>query len=237
MNKNKNSGCITGILGTLLVIVGVVAYSVVSSLLNRIIIGNAIAGQSACALIPLSVTGIGVAFFLYEVIFILNQYKISRPQSHKTDDAKLNKILRIVAVTCISASLLFAIVSANTYTVLRNDSFGKVCFVETETYSFDKVSRFTLSCTAEGDLEYTVQLKNGEEIEIFGVVNTCSAEFFDEHKDLYGYAAYLTQKFRESNYIIEENIVGVEYMESNYKTNYPDIWKNLEIIIGSEQQQ
>jgi hypothetical protein len=221
------------VLGTLLVIVGVVVYAVLSSLLTRAFMSSRLSGEISCALLPLSMTGIGVAFFLYEVIFVTWQVKISRPDSYKVSEAAMNKIFSIIFAACVSISLLFAIFSANTYVELGENSMRRVvCFVTTEEYSTDDVARFTFSCDENGSLEYKIKMKNGEEIELFGTVNSCSDEFIKEYGNMYGYAAHLTEKFRESNYIIEEKIIGVEQMEKNYANT--DVWDEIKTIIGNK---
>ena len=98
-------------------------------------------------------------------------------------------------------------------------------FVTTEEYSTDDVARFTFSCDENGSLEYKIKMKNGEEIELFGTVNSCSDEFIKEYGSMYGYAAHLTEKFRASNYIIEEKIIGVEHMEKHYADT--EVWDEI----------
>jgi hypothetical protein len=66
-SKKSNRGCFSGILGTLLVIIGVVAYAFLSSALNRAIIGSKFGDGIAVALLPLSVVGLTVAFILYDI--------------------------------------------------------------------------------------------------------------------------------------------------------------------------
>lgn len=234
MNNKKRSGCISGILGTLLVVVGVVAYAVLSSLLARTIFNARFDGEIACALMPHSLTGIAVAFFLYEVIFVTWQIKISRPEAFKVSESAMNKIFSIIFAACVSLSLLFAIFSANTYVELREDSMSRVvCFVTTDEYQLDDVSRFTFSCDENGVLEYTVKMKNGDEFQLFSTVNSCSDEFIKEYGSMHGYAARLTEKFRGSDYIIEEKIVGVEHMEKLYADT--EVWDEINIIIGDNQ--
>lgn len=229
--KKKNPGCMSGILGTVFVLLGVVAYTIISLLLNRIFTANT--GESSCTIIPLYFTGITVAFVLYEIIFIAWQIKLTNLVQEKSDPTRFNKILKIVAISCICLSLIFAIVVANTYTVCTNDSIKKVCFVTTREYKWNNVSRFILSCDESGSLEYTIKMKDGEVIELFNNVNTCSQEFLDEHKSLSGYAAFLTEQFRNSGFIIDEQIVGKEYFQKVRDSN-PDVWENLNKIIGNE---
>ena len=114
MNKKNNKGCASGILGTLCVVLGVAVYAIISSLLNRLFVGIRFGDEVACALLPMTLTGLTVAFVLYEVIFIVWQVKLSQIASKNGDGAKMDKIFKLVAVGCITASLLFAIFSANT---------------------------------------------------------------------------------------------------------------------------
>ena len=219
MNSKKNNrGCFSGILGTLLVIVGVVAYAFMSSALNRAILGSKFGDGVAAAILPLSVVGLTVAFILYEIIFIMWQIKLGKP-----NDAKTAKIFRLVAVGCICLSLLFAVVSSNTYTEMREDSIKKVCFVDTAEYRWDgercDVSGYVLSCNSDGLVTYTVVMKDGERIELFGQVNSCSAAFIDKYGDMYAYAAYLTESFEKSPFIIEGSAEGEEYLDAFYESN------------------
>ena len=230
--KNKNGGgCLSWFLGTLLVILGVVAYAVLSSFINRWIIGARFGNDASCALLPLSVVGLTVAFVLYEAIFIVRLIKFGNAQ----DDSKAKKISRIVTAACISLSFLFAIFSANTFTQLDDDSISKICFVKTKEYEWSErcdVLRYSLSCDADGALNFTVTMKDGEKIELFGAVNSCSQAFTDKYGDLYGYAAHLSEQFDSCEFIIEKSVTGVENMEKHYKDTNSEIWSSLEKIIN-----
>ncbi len=204
-------------------------YAVVSSLINRVIVGAKISSEIACALLPLSMVGITVAFVLYEAIFVI--WEINNVKG----DGSMRRLVRIVATVCISASLLFAIFSANTYTKLGENSISKVCFVTTNEYRWaesNDILSYSLSCDADGNLSYTVNTKDGKSIEFFGSVNSCSGQFIEKHSNLYGYAAYLSNQFDNSQFIIEKKISGQEYMEKHYKDTGSEIWKYLEQIIN-----
>ena len=128
MNTKNNRGCLSAILGTLIVIFAVGAYAVLSSLISNAVISTRFERDAACALLSLSFTAISVSFVLYEVIFIVWEIKTSK--SGDADAARLKKIFRIVCVACICLSLMLAVFSANTFTRLDGDSVSKVCFVE-----------------------------------------------------------------------------------------------------------
>lgn len=229
--KSNNIGCLGALLGTLAVLVCTVIYSVISSLIANAIISARFKGEDACALLTLSFTAIAVSFVLYEIIFIC--FELARAKKDEKDGAGAKKLFRIVLPVCIGASLLFSIISANTYTKLADNSISKVCFVEYKEYSWENrsdVMRYTLACSAEGQLTYTVTMKDGQKIEILNSVNSCSDEFKEKYENLYGYAAHLTESFESSDYIIEGKIIGEEHMNNFYK-NDPKIWKHIEKII------
>ncbi|MBE6685283.1 MAG: hypothetical protein E7592_06500 [Ruminococcaceae bacterium] len=242
MNKKNNKGCASGILGTLCVILGVVAYAIVSSLLNRLFIGIKFGSDIACALLPMTLTGISIAFVLYEVIFVVWQVKLSQISSQKGDgNNKISKIFKFVTIGCISASLLFAIFSANTYTELREDSISKVCFVTTKEYKWNEkndVMRYSFACDEEGGLTFKITMKDGEVINLLGSVSSLSDSFkekFNTDKvSLLSYAAHLSEQFDNSGFIIEKNVseASIKNAESFYKEKYPEIWKQIEIIIS-----
>lgn len=237
-NKNKNIGCLTGLLGTLVVILCVVVYAVVSSLINNLFVSLRLGESADCALLPMTMTGITVAFVLYEIVFVLWLVKVGRKGSE--DEKKTSRIFKIALVSAIAASLLFACVGANTYTRLSDDSISKVCLVEYEKYEWgekNNVMRYTLACGEDGRLSYTVTMKDGEKIELFSAVNSCTDEFVEKYETLYGYAAYLSSEFESNeNAIIEGRIIGKEYMEKYYKDTDSVIWKYLyQIINGAEK--
>lgn len=212
-------------------VVGVIVYAVLSSFINRWIIGARFGDSASCALLPLSIAGLTVAFVLYEAIFIVRLIKFGNAE----DDAKAKKVSRIVTVSCISLSFLFAIFSANTFTRLNDDSISKVCFAETQRYEWSErcdVLRYSLSCDANGALSFTVTMKDGEKIEILGSVNSCSKAFTDKYGNLYGYSAHLSEQFDKSEFIIEKSVTGVENMEKFYKDTDSEIWPFLANIIG-----
>ena len=241
MNKKNNKGCASGVLGTLCVILGVVAYALISSLLNRIFIGIRLGNRVACALLGTTLTGITVAFVLYEIIFVVWQVKLSQIASRNGDAPKLDRIFKIVTAGCITASLLFAIFGANTYTELREDSISKVCFVTTKEYRWDDkndVLRYSFSCEDDGGLVFKITMKDGEVIDLFGSVTSQSDSFKEKFitgkVNLLAYAAYLSEQFDNSGFIIEKNIseTSVKNAESFYKEKYPEIWEQIEIIIS-----
>ena len=235
--KSKGLGCLSGIVGTLVVIVAVVVFAVVSSLINKLFIGIRLGESADCALLPLTITGLGVAFVVYEIIFILWHVKMGRKGSD--DEKRTARVFKIALIAGISVTLLFACIGANTYTRLSDDSISKACIVEYKSYEWrdkNNVMRYTLSCSAEGQLSYVVTMKDGERIELLGQVNSCTDEFINKYENLYGYAAYLSGEFESNtNAIIESKIIGAEYMEKFYKDTNPEIWKYLnEIINGAE---
>lgn len=240
MNKKNNKGCASGILGTLCVILGVVAYALISSLLNRLFVGIRLGDSVACALLGTALTGITVAFVLYEIIFIMWQVKLSQIASNNNNGARFSKIFKIVTVACISVSLLFAIFGANTYTELREDSISKVCFVTTKEYKWNEkndVLRYSFSCDESGGLTFKITMKNGEVIELLGSVTSQSDSFKEKFStdkvNLLAYAAHLSEQFDNSGFIIEKNVseASIKNAESFYKEKYPEIWEQIEIII------
>ena len=139
MKKTKRNGFLSGMLGTLFVLLGVVGYAIISILLNRLFIGIRFDGEVAGAIMTLYITGIIAAFVLYEAIFITWLIKLSREETREGDkDGSMKRLLRIVAAVCISLSVLVAVVSANTFTELREDSINKVCFVTTKSYTWNE---------------------------------------------------------------------------------------------------
>lgn len=239
MNKNKNKGCLSGIIGTVFVVLGVAAYAVISSLMNRVFVGTAHGDTVACALMTKWLTGVAIAFTLYEAIFILWQFDILKKSKSPGDNGKSKKTLLIIAAVCICASLIVGVLFANTYVDCREDSINKVCFVTTKEYRWDDrndVLRYSLSCDENGGLSFQITMKDGEAVELFGNVTSISDSFrekYDADKvDLLSYAAYLSEQFDSSGFVIQKKISGVEYMTEKYKDSNPDIWAQLERIIG-----
>ena len=240
MNTSKNKGCLSGVIGTFFVVLGVAAYAVVSSLFNRIFVSLAHGDAIACALMTSWLTGVGVAFILYEAIFILWQFDLLKKNNAPENNPKSKKILLIVAAACIAASLLAGIVLANTYVDCREDSISNVCFTTTKEYRWDTrndILRYSLSCDESGGLSFKITMKDGNTVDLFGHVTSISDSFRDKYSadkvSLLSYAAYLSEQFDDSGFVIEKEISGVEYMIQAYKNNNPEIWAELEKIIGS----
>ena len=240
MNKNKNKGCISGALGTVFVVLGVVVYAVISSLFNRLFVGMAHGDSVACALMTKWLIGVGIAFVLYEAIFILWQFDILKKSKAQQENGEKSKnAFRLIAVLCICASLLIGIIFSNTYIDCREDSISSVYFVTTKEYRWDKrndVRKYSLSCDANGGLSFKISMKDGEVIELFGHVTSLTDKFRDQFDtdslNLLAYAAYLSNEFERSDFIVEKSISGVEYIEKYYKEQSPEIWELLEKIIN-----
>ena len=240
MNKNKNKGCISGVIGTLFVVLGVAAYAVVSSLFNRVCVSLAHGDTVACALMTRWLTGVGIAFILYEAIFILWQFDLLKKNKASENNPKSKKMLLIIASLCIAASLLVGVVLANTYVDCREDSISNVCFVTTKEYRWDTrndILRYSLSCDENGGLSFKITMKDGNTVDLFGHVTSISDGFREKYNadkvSLLSYAAYLSEQLDNSGFVIEKEISGVEYMTKAYKDNNPEIWAELEKIIGS----
>jgi len=240
--KSNNKGCISGILGTLVVVAGIIAYAIIASLVNRLVIGWRLGNSVACALMTNTFTGMTVAFILYEAIFIVWQVKLSKAAAGVPDEkGTMAKIFRWVFIGCVSLSLILSFVFANTYTELREDSIAKVTFVTTKEYNWEEdnvVSRYTFACDAEGGLTFKVSMKDGETIDILGVVSSLTPEFKEKYNtdkvNLMAYAAHLSEEFDTSEFIIEKRVNGIEYMEKHYKESSPELWEQIYRIIKSE---
>ncbi len=232
--KNTNVGCFGVILGTLAVIVCVAIFAVISSLICNLVVSAKLGSEVACSVMTMSMTVIVSAFILFEAVFIF--FGIARAKKNSSDGKFYKKLLKIIVPSCIGLALILSFVSANTYTKLSENSISKVFFGEYKTYSWTErndVMRYHLSCDENGKLSYTVTMKDGEKIEILGSVTSCSDEFAQKYKNMYGYAAYLSESFAESEFIIEGKVTGVEHMESFYKDSDPETWKYLEAIINT----
>jgi hypothetical protein len=145
-------------------------------------------------------------------------------------EKKTNRIFKIVLIVCISLIIAVPVFTANTYVKVNSESISRVCFVEYKTYNIDTdIERCTLSCSQEGQLTYVITMNDGEKIEIFGNVNSCGKKFIDKHENLYGYAAYISDRL--SNNGLATSVHGEENMKNLYKGARDDIWKHLEKII------
>ena len=244
MNKSNNKGCFSGVLGTLLVALGVVIYALISSQVSKMLVRSHFGGDAACALLTLTLAGYGVAFVLYEVVFVIWQFKLSAEASGRGDAAgKLKQVLRISFAVAICLSLLFSVVVGSTFVSCREDSISKVCFVETREYRWDTrgdVLRYTFACDEGGGLTFTVTMKDGEKFEILGGVTSLTSAFKEKYRtdkfSMLAYAAHLSEQFDESDFIIEKKLIGVELMKKYYKQDYPEIWQQIERIVGTQAQ-
>lgn len=232
MKKNNNPGCGAAFLGTLVALLATGAYIALSLLCNRLFLGRALNGEPACAFSTFFTTGIGIVFFLFELVFVIWLIKRARAATDNSDGGVMKTVLRIAAAGAAALSILLAVISANIYTKCSDTSITTVTVFSEREYEWDDVSRFIFSCDDSGALKYTVRMKDGESIEIFNNVNTCSDEFTERFGSLLSYASYLTEQFRASEFIIEEKISGVENMEKRFKESDPVAWETIESIIS-----
>lgn len=250
MKKNRINGFLSGMLGTFFVLLGVLGYAIISILLNRLFIGMRFEGEVAGALMTMYLTGIVVAFVLYEAIFITWLIKSSREQARSGEgDGNMKKLLRIVAAVCVSLSVLLAVVSANTFTELREDSISKVCFVTTKAYTWNEsrndVRSYSFVCDENGGITFSVTMKDGETVELLGGVNSISDGFrekYDADKvGLFKYAADLAEQFESSGYIIDSRITeaSIENAKRTYSKSEDTalLWEQIERIIAGASQE
>ena len=246
--KNKQGlGCGTGIFGTLLVVVAVVVFAIISSLINRLFAYIGFGTEAAGGLYPLSQITILVAFIAFEAVFILWLFKGAKNATGDREEIKkLAKLTKIVTVIAIVVPLLFSVVSANVYTKCSEKSISKVVFATTKEYRWDDrcdVLCYNLTIDNEGNTGFTVMMNDGEVVDLFKNTNSCSASFkekFESDKSgLWGYASYLAKDFATSCYLIEGRITGYEYLEK-VEQSYPDIYpyvKEIAELIKSAQEQ
>lgn len=168
------------------------------------------------------------------------QVKLSKESSRSGDEGgKTARLFRIVLVAAICLSLLFALISANTYTKLGENSISKVCFVTQKEYKWNErndVLRYTFACDASGGLTYSITMKDGNVIDIFGTQTSLSDSFKEKYEtdrvNLLKYAADLSEQFDNCDFIIEKKVIGTEYMEKFYKAEGSEIWVQIERIIN-----
>lgn len=245
MNKKNNSGCLSGIIGTLLVLVGVAIYAVISSLIDGAFASIRMGDGAEMILFPMRLTGIIVSFVLFEAIFILWQLKASHESSRDGDKGgRMKKIFRFASIGCICASLLIAVVFSNFYVHCREDSISKVTPFSVKEYRWDDrcdVARYVFTCDEEGGLSFNVVMyDNGEVIELFASPASVSDGFREKFKvadvKYLAYAAHLAESFESSSYTIEGKVSGIESMERIYKDSDPEIWAEIEKIILLQEQ-
>lgn len=244
MKKKNGTGILSAILGTLLVILGVVLYAVISSLIDGAFANMRMGDGVAMHLFPMRMTGILISFVLFEAIFIVWHVKASKDASREGDvGGKMKRLLRLVALGCICASLLVSVAFANVYTDCREDSITKVAFVPTKEYRWDErcdVAKYIFSCDEGGGLTFNVIMRDGEVIELFASPASVSDGFREKYNmssvKYLGYAAHLAESFANSGYIIDGKVTGVENMERIYKAESPDIWAEIEKILSLQPE-
>ena len=194
-NKKRGVGCGSAILGTLIVIGAVVVYGIVSLLLCNLLASLRFGNEVGGALMTFWLVGVGIAF-------VLSQIKLAMTASGKGEGEKMSKIFRISLISAVALSFLLAIFSANNFTELKNDSISEVIFFTTNEYRWDKddndISSYSLVCDENGSLSFTVTVKGGKEISLLDSVNSLSEAFKKEHVNCLGYAAHLTEAFKDN---------------------------------------
>ena len=239
-----------GALGTFFVILGVVGYVIVSSLINRLFITTRFGDEIACAQMSLTVVGIVVAFLLYEAIFITWQLKLTKESTKDGDvGGGMGRLLKIVAPSAIALSLLFAVVSANTFTAFRTDSISKVFFVTTKEYNWNEtdndVRSYSFVCDEEGALSFSVTMYDGETVDILGGVTSASESFRNEfdisNVNLLKYCAHLSKSFKDIDSDIGVQCNISDSTVRNAKEIYQNdeskalIWEQIEIILTTAE--
>lgn len=224
-DKKQGIGCGSAILGTLVVIGALIIYGIISLLLCRVFVSARFGDGVGGALMTFWLSSVGIAFVLFEIAFAVWQVKLAMVASGKADENKMRRIFRITLVSAIALSFILAIFSANTFTELKNDSISKVCFVTTEEYRWDKddndVSSYSFECDENGSVSFTVTMKGNKVISILDAVNSLSESFKKEHTNGLGYAAHLTESFKENGLNTIEAKISDSTVE-NAKKHYRD---------------
>ena len=219
--KKQGNGFLSAVLGTLIVLGGVVAYGVVSLLICRLFISVRFGDTVGGGLMTFWLTSVGIAFVLFEAAFVAWQIKRFLASNGRDEENKMGRIFKIVLISAIAISLLLAICSANIFTELKDDSISTVSFVTTKEYRWDEtrndVMSYSLECDEYGVISFSVTMKDGTEISILDSVNSLSDSFKDKHINCLGYAAHLAESFEASGYTTIEKKISKSTVANSKK--------------------
>ena len=209
--KKQGNGFLSAVLGTLLVLAGVVAYGIVSLLVCRLFISIRVGDSVGGGLMTFWLTSVGISFVVFEAAFVTWQIKRFLASTGRDEGNKMGRIFKIVLLSAIAIAMILSICSANVFTEIKDDSISSVLFVTTKEYRWDEsrndVLSYSLVCDEYGVLSFSVTMKDGTNISILDSVNSLSDQFKEKHVNCLGYAAHLAESFNESGYTtIEKNI-------------------------------
>ena len=177
--------------GVLITILLTVVYVLISSGLSSLVIGSALSGRTAYALLTVSLPCIIVVYVLLNGALFLNYLPTAEgvdpdeitPMLGKRKVGGLSqKLVRGLTIAIIAAMLPIAVVSAGTYRTVSDEGISTtVCFIEGDVYAWEKVSSYEIACDNERGLSITFKMRNGTSFEI--LQNTVSAP--DSFKSAY----------------------------------------------------
>lgn len=182
-NKSGKRGCLFLLIGVVLTLLCTAIYALVAGGLSSLVIGSALSGQTAYALLPLSLIGVIIAYFLLNAILFLNYLPTSdaaptdeiSPMLGKRKSAGLSRrTVRWLSVGLLVALIPLAAISAGTYTTVSEEGVSTtICFVKGDTYVWEKVSSYKVACDDGKGLSITFKMRDGKSFEI--LQNTISA--------------------------------------------------------------
>jgi len=236
MAKKNNRGCAYGIIGTIIVILGVVAaYAIIASLSNlfsNIRLGN----------VPFAVNMGGyilfliIIFVLFEVMFMMLQPDgIMSGRGETEETQKRNRLIaKIVSIVCGAAAVFVIFMAANWFTGWTDEGIKDYKLIKADEFKFEEAESARVYY-GTGGLGFSVTSKDGKTYELFSGVSAFNDRFEQDFENQYNYAVYVKNKLDSLG--IPVKIQDAERLRNAYEVNYPTTWVYIEQLLQDKSAQ
>ncbi len=249
--KSKKRGCLFLVLGSLLAVLATGLYIVVVAFLTGVIIEARHGDESAYTLMTFVKSSYLIVLILFYAILALwyispSQEEVDR-QNQKfgmmggnTNAKALSaKKLWLISGGIFLGVILCGAISINTYTLVSEDGVRTYFFAETSRYEWEDVSAYSIDCDGSEGLSITVTMRAGKQFEILQGINSATDTFGEKYENPTHFAAELDEWLKtptDGHSVPIRRVYNADLAEKFYRDAYPDLWPDIQRLIGSGGQ-
>ncbi len=235
VNK-KNRGCAYGIIGTIVVILGVVASYLLIASLSRLFTGLRLGSAPFAVIMPGYIVFLIIQFVLFEVIFMLMMPDGIMSGKGESEEVKKRNglIAKIISIVCGVAAVFVIFIAANWFTAWTDTGIRDSKLFQTEEFSFEDASSARVYYGSNG-LAFSVTSKSGKSYELFSGVGAFNDAFATEYENQYNYAVQVKKMLTEAG--VEVIVQDAEKLKRVYEEPYPKTWEYIKQLIDDPENE
>ena len=245
--SSGKKGLLFLIVGSLIALVVTLLFALGVTSLTGVLVEARHGGEIAYTLSSLTLTCIGIAMMLsYGILAIWyiapSQKEIEErnrglsPMLGQTQAKAMPKPTLWLITGLLSLGIVITgVVALGTYKLVTSNGVASyVCFIKTESYTWDQVSAYTVDCDSDKGLTITFTMRDGKKYEILDGVCSTTAAFDKVYTSTTHFASVLNEIMEEEQ--VPQNIRNRERAANFYRSDSQrqKLWVYVAQIIDYE---